>query len=244
MFEIMQLMNQHNSIRKFKDQPVTEAQLAVIIDAAQRASTSSNMQAFSVIAIDDPALQAELAALAAGQAYVASCPLFLIWCADLHHLEMIKAEDAVSNLGSTENFVIGVVDAALAAENAALAAEALGLGICFIGGIRQSLPEITKLLHIPRQVFPIFGMCVGVPDQAPVTRPRLPRPAILHRNQYRDAEFTQHVQAYDETYRAYFLERSHGRNNASWSEQMQGKITSGARDYLAGYLREQGFMQH
>src|SRR5208337_5491894 len=84
-----------------------------------------------------------------------------------------------------ENFLMAAVDATIASQSAALAAESLGLGICYIGSIRNNPREVISLLGLPRLVFPIMGMTVGWPAAKPHIRPRLPIRAVLHWQSYR-----------------------------------------------------------
>ena len=169
----IELIKRHRSIRKYKPDPLTAEQIAAIVSAAQMASTSSNVQAYSVIGVTDPAKKKRLAELSGNQAYVEQCPLFLVWCADLHRLKLACAKQHTEMMhGMMENFIIATVDTALAAQNAALAAESMGLGIVYIGGIRNNPQGVVECLSLPELVYPVFGMCVGYPDQEPEIRPR------------------------------------------------------------------------
>ncbi|MFF2483887.1 oxygen-insensitive NADPH nitroreductase [Paenibacillus sp. NPDC058071] len=244
MNETIRLMQNHRSIRKFTGQPVTDEQLDAIIEAAQHASTSSNMQAFSVIGVTDPVLKEQLAELAGGQAYVAECPIFLVWCADLYRFERAAGrhlkEEQKEQTSTTENFIISTVDATLAAQNAALAAESLGLGIVYIGGIRNQPKRVSELLGLPEKVYPVFGMCIGVPDQEPLSRPRLPKEAVFHRNMYQIERTDQAIDEYDATISAYMRERSDGKTDATWSQAMAAK-TAQKRLHMREFLKDQGF---
>lgn len=166
--ETLELLNQHVSVRQYLDKPVSEEQLAAIIGAGQMASTSSNVQAYSVIAVTEPGLKAQLAALSGNQAYIEQCPVFLVWCADLYRLHETTAHylQSAESFDSTENFIVATVDAALAAQNAAIAAESLGMGIVYIGGVRNNIAELSELLNLPERVYPVFGMCLGYPAGA------------------------------------------------------------------------------
>ncbi|MGV2788316.1 NADPH-dependent oxidoreductase, partial [Clostridium perfringens] len=84
MNDTLSLLMNHRSIRKYSEQPVCEEQLRAVVAAGQMASTSSNVQAYSVIAVTDPETKQRLAALAGNQAYIVECPVFLVWCADLY----------------------------------------------------------------------------------------------------------------------------------------------------------------
>lgn len=152
MNEVIKTIMNHRSIRRYEDRPLTEEQIRTIVEAAQSASTSSYIQAYTIIGVKDPAKKKKLAELAGNQPYVEKNGHLLIFCADLHRHDLIaemEEADLTTSLESTEKFMVAVVDAALAAQNAAIAAESMGLGICYIGGLRNNLEEVTKLLNTP-----------------------------------------------------------------------------------------------
>ncbi|HEY8528529.1 MAG TPA: oxygen-insensitive NADPH nitroreductase [Paenibacillaceae bacterium] len=241
--ETIGVMMRHRSIRRFKPDPVPEEVLETIVRAAQMASTSSNTQSYSVIAVTDAELKRRLADVADRQDFIAQCPLFLVWCADLYRNRVACEKHGVEIVAwTTENFLMASVDTALAAQNAALAAESLGLGIVFIGGLRSGVREATRLLKLPPLVYPVFGMCVGYPDQDPGLRPRLPLEAILHRNEYDPGKAEKGIEAYDEVMHRYYLERTGGRRDTTWSKEMAAKFVRPRRAHLREYLEEQGFL--
>lgn len=244
MNEVIQQLKAHRSIRKFKPEPVTEEQLKAMLDAAQMASSSNNAQAYSVIGVTDPAIKEQVAILAGNQRHVAECPLFLVWCADLHRLKTaieLDGSEKMPNTNKTENFIVGTVDTALAAQNAAVAAESMGLGILYVGGIRNNPKELSRLLGLPQLVYPVFGMCVGVPDQEPILRPRLPQAAIYHRNRYSSAQVEEHLQQYDAVYRQYMLNRSGGKRDTIWTKDIATNFRQKQREHMKSFLEEQGF---
>lgn len=239
MNEIISLLQNHRSIRKFTNEPVSSEQRDAILAAAQAASTSSNMQAYSVIHLTDDGLKNQLAALAGNQAYVSECPLFLVWCADLHrYAQAAHRHGDTPVTGNAENFIVATVDAALAAQNAAIAAESLGLGVVYIGGLRNKPAEVSQLLGLPKLVYPIFGMCIGMPDQEPLLRPRLPQEAVYHENRYTDNEGA--VDVYDESFRDYMKIRSVGKVDTTWSKDMAAKAQR-PREHMKPFLSTQGF---
>ncbi|MDR6879162.1 oxygen-insensitive NADPH nitroreductase [Bacillus sp. 3255] len=239
MNETIQLLQNHRSIRKFKDEPVPSQQLNAILLTAQAASTSSNMQAYSVIRVTDGGLRERLAELAGNQAYVSECPEFLVWCADLHrYAQAVRLHADTPVTGNAENLVIATVDAALAAQNAAVAAESLGLGVVYIGGLRNKPAEVSQLLGLPQLVYPVFGMCIGMPDQEPLQRPRLPQEAVCHENRYTYKADT--VRKYDETVRAYMHSRTGGKVDTTWSKEMAAKALR-PREHMKAFLNAQGF---
>jgi FMN reductase (NADPH) len=236
------LIRSHRSIRKYKPDPVTREQLQAILESAQMASSSSNVQAYSVVGVTDPDMKKQLAALVGGQAYVEQCPLFLVWCADLHRLREacdLQGVDMVH--GTIENFIVTNVDVALAAQNAAIAAESLGLGVVYIGGIRNNPREVSDLLQLPELVYPVFGMCVGTPDQEPGIRPRLAMSAIYHENTYNVEKTREAIADYDDVTHQYYLDRSGGEMDTNWSKGMADKLKSPVRAHMRKFLEEQGF---
>ncbi|WP_019635384.1 oxygen-insensitive NADPH nitroreductase [Paenibacillus fonticola] len=242
--ETIALLLNHRSIRKFTDQALTREQVETIVAAGQTASSSSHVQAYSVIAVTEEPLKAELARLSGNQAYVYSCPVFLVWCADLSRLKAAALKHRTGQEtyeGSMENLIVATVDTALAAQNAAVAAESLGLGIVYIGGIRNQIAEVASLLGLPELVYPVFGMCVGYPDQEPVLRPRLPQQAVLHWNSYDASGSEKHVERYDEIMSAYLRERTGGAKDTPWSELMADKLAQPSRMHMASFLRDRGF---
>lgn len=246
MNDTINLLMNHKSIRKYKNEPVTEEQLETIIAAGQMASSSSNVQAYSVIAVTDSELKDKVSSLAGNQAYINECSVFLVWCADMYRLREtaeIQAAGVETYENTMENFVVSTIDVALAAQNAAVAAESLGLGVVYIGGVRNNIEELSELLGLPELVYPVFGMCLGVPDQEPVLRPRLPLKAVLHRNGYNKEQSMAGVKEYDETLSAYMRERSNGKQSATWSEMMTKRLTEPARLQLKSFLDGKGFMK-
>ena len=185
---VIERMLAHRSVRAFLDAPLPAGTLDLLVAAAQSAATSSNLQAWSVIAVEDPARRARLAKLANDQAHVARVPLFLVWLADLSRLDRVarrRDEEPGANR-FFEMFLVAAIDAALAAQNAALAAESLGLGTVYIGAMRNHPEQVAEELQLPPRTFALFGLCVGHPDPARPAdvKPRLAPSVVLHRERY------------------------------------------------------------
>ncbi|MCQ4087491.1 oxygen-insensitive NADPH nitroreductase [Saccharibacillus sp. JS10] len=245
MNDTISLLMNHRSVRKYTNQPVSQEQLETIVQAGQMASSSSNVQAYTVIAVTDSELKNKLSECAGNQAYIQECPVFLVWCADLSRLKKAAEThqpDATSYEGAVENFVVATVDVALASQNAAIAAESMDLGIVYIGGIRNQIETVAELLGLPDYVYPVFGMCVGYPDpnHGAGLRPRLPKEAVLHMNGYNAEQNERGVAAYDETSVRYITERTNGQRTSSWSEQMADKVTTPSRLLLRAFLESKG----
>lgn len=244
--DTLALLLRHRSVRAYLNQPLPEGTLEALVAAAQSASTSSNLQAWSVIAVEDPARKDRLATLAGNQGQIRTSPLFLVWLADLSRLEQIAARRDMPHaaLDYTEMFVLGVIDAALAAQNAVIAAESLGLGIVYIGAIRNRPLDVAAELNLPPRVFPVFGMCIGWPDPArpAEVKPRLPQSSVLHRETYAGAE--EPITRYNATMRAFYEEQ---RMNVSgdWAEHSAQRIAGpqalSGRDSLRAAIERLGF---
>ncbi|EFK2325831.1 oxygen-insensitive NADPH nitroreductase [Escherichia coli] len=160
MTPTIELICGHRSIRHFTDEPISEAQREAIINSARATSSSSFLQCSSIIRITDKALREELVTLTGGQKHVAQAAEFWVFCADFNrHLQICP--DA--QLGLAEQLLLGVVDTAMMAQNALIAAESLGLGGVYIGGLRNNIEAVTKLLKLPQHVLPLFGLCLGWP---------------------------------------------------------------------------------
>lgn len=244
MNQTIELMLNHRSIRRFTEQSISEEQLHHIIASAQMASSSSHVQAYSVIRVSDLEKREKLARLTSNQRPVADSPIFLVWCADLYRNRVAYSlydDPDTASLNTAENMIVATVDATLAAQNAALAAESMGMGIVYIGGIRNQIREVTELLELPERVYPIFGMCIGYPDQEVGIKPRLPMEAILHHDKYNSSQVSSLLESYDQTMSEYMLERTQGKVHRTWTEDMKNKFASPSRLHMKAYLEEQGF---
>lgn len=242
MNDVIELLQSHRSIRKFSDRKIDTALFHDIIRAGQSAATSSHVQATTVIHVKNPATRQAIAELAGGQPYIASCSHFLVFCADLKRIyDACRREGTDVKEGMTEQFIIATVDTALMAQNVAVAAESEGLGICYIGGIRNNPAEISELLELPRHVYPVFGFCMGYPEQNPEVKPRLPLETILKEDTYRDAGDADQVAAFDATMQAYYQSRSSANKSSNWTEQMKVLFTEKSRPHMREFLRQRGF---
>lgn len=236
----IELLKSHRSIRKFTDQPVSRELLEELIRAGQAAATSSHVQAYSVIHVTNPTHRELIAELAGGQAYVATCGAFLVFCADMKRpTEAAERTGARVVRGMTEQLLVASVDTALMAQNVAVAAESEGLGICYIGGIRNDPREVSELLGLPDHVYPVFGMCLGYPAHQPDVKPRLPVEAILKQDTYRDDR--EQVAAFDETMHAYYQSRKGGTKQSDWSHNLTPLFDTKLRPHMREFLIERGF---
>ncbi|MET3710822.1 nitroreductase [Sphingomonas trueperi] len=237
----------HRSVRAYLPDPVPAGTVELLVAAAQSAASSSNLQPWSVIAVEDPARKARLAALAGNQKQILDAPLFLLWIVDHYRLTSIgEAIGTPANaLHFLESFLLGAVDTSLAAQNAVVALESIGLGSCYIGGIRNKPAEVAAELGLPPQSFALFGLTVGYPDpEAPASvKPRLPQDAVLFRERYGAAASPPAIAAYDRRLRSF--QREQHMPERDWSDQatqrVRGADSIAGRDALRTILHGLGF---
>lgn len=206
--------------------------------AGQSAATSSNLQGVSVIRIISQQNRQALAALAGGQAYIEQAPEFLVFCADLHRAGWCCQGNMVE--GMTEHFMIATIDTALFAQNVVVAAESVGLGICYIGALRNDPQQVSELLALPRLVYPVFGLCLGYPDQEPQCKPRLPLASVLMEDCYQEVNEALLAQ-YDQTMKAYYQQRTGGKVKRGWSQEMSALLGKESRSHMREFLAQKGF---
>lgn len=244
---VLEVLLAHKSVRAYEDRPVSDETLATIIAAAQSASTSSGLQTWSVISTRDPEKKAALAELCGNQFHVRDCAVFTVWLADLHRLCEVSRRQEMSAEGAEylELFLVACIDAALAAQNAAVAAESMGLGLVYIGGMRNSPREVARILDLPPRTFAVFGMCLGhpKPDIGTEIKPRLPQSLVWHEESYDPAIPSEQVEDYDKIMRDFYIrQQMKGRD---WSRhsarRVAGPESLAGRDALLTHLKAMGF---
>ncbi|MEZ5536705.1 MAG: oxygen-insensitive NADPH nitroreductase [Thiolinea sp.] len=242
MNEVMTTMLNHRSVRKYTSEPVTDRMLESIVACGQAAASSSFIQAYSVVNVTDPGHRRQIAAAAGGQVWVENAARFLVLCADLRRVNVCCVEQELGELeGQTEHFIAATVDVGLMAQNMMLAAESMGLGCVFIGGIRNDPAVVRDLLELPKHVYPVCGMCLGWPDQQTEVKPRFPVEVVLHQGTYRDS-VVEDVAAYDQQMSRYYESRSDNRRVSDWSAQTAAAVQKKKREHMLAFLQEQGFL--
>lgn len=244
MTNILSQLQNHRSIRKFTTEAVAQSTVEDLIRAGQAAATSSFIQACTVIQVSQGERRARLAELAGNQAYINEAPVFLVFCADMHrHQIACGMHNAPMKSGFTEQFLTASVDCALFAQNVVVAAENLDLGICYIGALRNNPEAVAELLELPHLTYPLFGLCIGHPDQNPEVKPRLPLSVVLKQESYRDADDEAALRDYDEQVRQYYQTRTGNPRSQSWTEQISGMLQKEARPHMLPFLQNRGFIK-
>ena len=239
------LLMSHRSIRRFQDRPLPDGVLETLIRCGQQASTSSNVQAYTVIHVADPKRKKRLAELCADQVQIHQSAAFLAFCADLHRDRMANQMHEAERFDGdyAEALMIATVDVALMMQNVAIAAESLGLGICMIGAMRNNPKSVGRVLDLPPYVVAVAGFCIGYPDQAPEVKPRLPIDAVLHRERYLCDETHQlAMEEYDRTMVEFYASQGMHEGEERWTKVMAGRTGQfHARAKLDEFLTTQGF---
>ncbi|GAB4322743.1 MAG: NADPH-dependent oxidoreductase [Candidatus Zixiibacteriota bacterium] len=184
----MRFLNTHRSIRRYKPDPIDPSLIDTILETSIRGSSSSgNLTTYSMVLTRDEARKRRLYEFHFEQEMVLQAPLVITFCADTWRtrrwLRLRKARD---NFNNFEGFLVAAFDAMILSQSVALAFEAHGYGICYMGTTLWSAIEIAEFLHLPETVVPVTSMVVGVPDEDPVKRDRLPLRAYVHDEVYQD----------------------------------------------------------
>lgn len=254
---VLELLARHRTVRRFESTPIPDGVVERSVRAAQRASTSSNVQAYSLLRIRDAARRRTLADWAGGQPQVHEAGAFFVVCADQRRHRIVAESRGEPYAPNLETFLVATIDAALFAQNLCVAFEAQDYGICYIGGLRTRLPEVDALLELPQDVLPLFGLCVGeaaaASPEAPrdggaaepaaagasELRPRLPLAAVLCEERYpTDEALRSLVTEYDRQMSEYYERR--GRAGYDWSGGIVRKFLRPQREHLAAFYASKG----
>ena len=245
--EAINLLLSHKSVRSYKPDLLPDGTLETLLAAAQSAATSSNLQLWSLVAITDPDKKRELAKVAGNQKHIEQCPLFLVWLADLSRNQRMGEEEGVEMevMPFVETFLVAAIDAALAAQNAVIAAESLQLSTVYIGAMRNNPEKVAELLQLPSEVFGVFGLCVGYAssDIKAEVKPRLPQAAIAFNEVYGNPDEQKLRINYDHEMTKFSERNEMGAD--TWTNRVLGRMgkLSGmnGREKLMGILNSMGF---
>lgn len=186
--ETIETLLSHRSIRQFKEQPIEDEILDKILQAACNGSTLGGMQLFSIIVTKDKAMMEKMAPMHFNQPIATNAPLILTFCADFHRFDRFcecrdVPTDAYSNF---QAYQWAVTDSIIAAQNACVAAESFGLGLCWLGTITYNVPQFIEILQLPKHVIPTACIAIGYPDQQIPLTTKLPVRSLIHQESYRD----------------------------------------------------------
>lgn len=183
--ETIKLLQNHRSIREYQERPITKEVMDRLLECGCRASNTGNMQLYSVIVTQDQERRAALSKLHFGQGETA--PAFLTICVDVNRYHLwCRQNDCDEPYGNLLWLLSGTVDASLCAQNICVAAEAEGLGFCYLGTVLYNTAAIAKLLKLPHGVMPVITLSIGYPAQDQALSERLPLEGFVHNEVYHD----------------------------------------------------------
>lgn len=185
---MIDFLKERRSIRKYASKPIDDSLLNELVETASRASTTGNMQLYSVIVTKSEEGKRRLAPLHFNQPMVTAAPVVLTFCADYNRFtKWCKQRNASPGYDNFHSFLTATIDALLFAQTFCVAAEREGLGICYLGTTTYTADKITELLELPELVVPVVTITMGYPESIPpVLQDRLPVGSIIHTEKYKD----------------------------------------------------------
>jgi len=195
--QILESLKNRRTIRAYDPKPLSQDEIDTIIQGAMRAPTAGNLMMYSIIQVSDQKLKDKLVKTCDNQPHIAKAPLVLLFLADMQrwwdYFKVSKVKEKCEEIGKEfqtpqeSDLLLACCDALIAAQNSVIAAEALGIGSCYIGDIMENYEIHREMFNLPKWVFPITLLCYGHPkgdkNKIPLTT-RFPQKFILFTNQY------------------------------------------------------------
>lgn len=184
---MLKFLNNRRTIRKYKEQDVDNSLIERLLEAAGRASTTGNMQLYSVVVTKDEAKKAELAPTHFNQPTFKNAPVVLTFCADYNRFNKWCVEnEAVPGYDNFLSFLTAAIDTLLVAQTFCIAAESEGLGICYLGTTTYNADKISDILNLPDYVVPVTTITLGYPAETPELTDRIKVGGWVHYEEYKD----------------------------------------------------------
>lgn len=236
----------HRTIREFKDQAIPQADLEKLFDVINMTASSNGMQNSSVIRVTDQKIKDQLAEIGL-QEYMRRAPELLIFIVDLYRNYNIAKEMKNENniMIGFDKFMQGFTDACLAAQNFVVGAESMGYGANYFGNIHNNTKKVIELLDLPKYTFPVVGVGIGIPNQDPQLKPRMPMELKMFENGYKKFDsYLDAIKDYDEVMQTYYDLRDANNRVDAFSTQIlkkQGSIISNREEMYQAFV-DQGFI--
>ena len=244
MNQTLDLIKNRKSVRIYTEQPISAEDKRTILDAAIQAPSAGNMTMFTILDITDPELKAKLSESCDHQPFIANAPMVLVFCADYHRwYELFKRHVDEVRAPAEGDLLLANADALIAAQNAVMAAESLGLGSCYIGDVTENFEIHRELFHLPNNVVPTCMLCIGYPT---VQQQERPKP-----NRFRLEDIV-HENVYDETKAAGMEKMLSGRGEGSadglaewvrrfcarkWNSEFSREMTRSCREIICSWCK-------
>lgn len=246
MKSVKESLLERTSVRRYEREPIPEEKMQFIFEAIRNTPTSYNGQQFSVIDIDDQELKEKLYELT-NQKQLKTCNRLLIFLSDYNKIELLanrKGLEMPTITNTMDGVIIGVIDASLAMMSAVVAAESVGLGSNCVGYLRTVDPaKVAELLKLPRGVFVVCGLAIGVPREHPDLKPKQPQSVFFHKNCYEqdNEKLVDDLAKYDQLVSEYNRTRSGSTSDNDWCGHILGYYDHACDYRILDYLRNQGY---
>lgn len=246
MKDVKTTLLERTSVRRYEREAIPEETMNFIFEAIRNTPTSYNGQQFSVIDIDDQELKLKLYEIT-NQKQIKTCNRLLIFLSDYNKISRLADRKGLSMPPFTDTMdgvTIGIIDAALAMMSAVVAAQAAGLGSNCIGYLRTADPaKIAELLHLPKGVFVVCGLALGVPREQPDLKPKQPESLVFHKNCYRQDvdKMVDEMEEYDRVVKHYNETRSGGTSTNDWVAHIIDYYDHAMNYRILDYLKAQGY---
>lgn len=246
MKDVKETLLQRTSVRRYEREAIPQKTMDFIFRAVENTPTSYNGQQFSVIDIDDQELKEKLYELT-NQKQLKTCNRLLIFLADFNKISLLAEKKGlkwpeINNC--MDGVFLGIIDASLAMMSAVVAAQAAGLGSNCVGYLRTVDPaKLAELLELPKGVFVVCGLALGIPREQPDLKPKQPTPLMFFKNKYRhdNEKLVEELEAYDEVVRNYNATRAGGISTNDWVSHILDYYDHATRYRILDYLKAQGF---
>ena len=241
MNKVLQQLTRRRSVRVFEDRPILPEARQAILEAAVQAPTAGNQQFYTILDITDPKLKEALVHSCDEQPFIAEGKLVLIFCADCRKwYEAFRAGGCEPRKPGVGDLLLAVSDANIAAQNAVVAAESLGIGSCYIGDIMENYETQRELLHLPEYVFPAAMLVFGYPTAQQLRRQkpeRSPMHTVVHENGYREQapeelEEMLRCKSGQPDYNAWLKAFCKRKYNSDFSREMTRSVTEYLKQFL------------
>ena len=237
----IQSLFQRKSVRVFTDQQISPEDKSLILQSAAQAPTAGNQQLYTIIDVTDQAIKDILVKTCDNQPFIASAKMVLIFCADCKKwYDAFRFAGCEPRLPGVGDLALAISDTTIAAQNAVVAAESLGIGSCYIGDIMENCEAHRELLQLPRYVFPCCMLVFGYPTQQQKDRAKPVRAAmdhVVHENGYREmdgaeleAMLTKNVAA-GNTYENWIQAFCKRKYNSEFSREMSRSVGKYLKDF-------------
>ena len=241
MNSIIRSLFDRKSIRVFTDRNITDEEKNLILGAAVQAPTAGNQQLYTIIDVTDQTIKDTLVKTCDNQPFIADAKMVLIFCADCKKwYDAFRFAGCEPRLPGVGDLALAISDATIAAQNAVVAAESLGIGSCYIGDIMENCEAHRELLHLPKYVFPCCMLVFGFPTQQQIQRKkplRSPMDSIVHENAYHEMDAAELESLLDirvaqgNTYENWIHAFCKRKYNSEFSREMSRSVTEYLKDF-------------